>query len=201
MSYSPAMVLQHGKCLNALDTCDKDLAGEVLLIEERVSSCEQFAEAHGKQYMAGGDASASGVRAALFALKTARQLAGIGGQGKKIGEEIIQTNKMTGGTFATNSSLAGSFKASNKILELACTAFVESDASLLSLVFARIDIARELVADTKLLLQERISNRQGSVYEMLHLFSIAEGLSQTIELSKTAAVLVERFSQTSAVAQ
>lgn len=181
-----ALVLsQHKKVLTALIEFDKDLAREIILIEERVNSCEQFIESDSEYYFSLNASQPINISFAMFALKITRQVEIIGDLANKMANDILNANHPYPDQLLTDSNIDEIFRSNNKILELAMQAFEETDLTLAQVVLSRIEICREMIADSNRQLANYLTNYPDHLTHGLSLFSVLESIKRTLEVSKS----------------
>jgi phosphate transport system protein len=181
-----ALVLsQHKKTLTALTTFDKDLAREVVLLEERVNSCEQFIESDCEHYFSLHRSQTINVSRAMFVLKTARQLEIIGDLAKKIANHILTTSSAYSNQLISETNVGGLIRAGNNILELTFQAFDQTDISLAQIALNRIEISYEMVSNGKNSLAAYLTDHPQQIEQVLNLFSIFEHIKRTLEILHT----------------
>ena len=191
---------QHQKSLTALHTLDKDLAREIILIEERVNSCEQFIESDCEHYFSLGKSQQTlDIPFAMFALKITRHLEIMGDLAKKIANDILSTDSVYPSKLLEQINLTEPFRTSNKILELTLQAFDSIDPSLAQAALNRIKICREMIADSNRLLADYLNIFPQHVNHGLNLFSVLESIKRTVELSVNISESIINYSQISTV--
>ena len=190
-----ALVLsQHQKSLTALTALDKDLAREIILIEERVNSCEQFIESDCENYFSLQGSSVN-IPFVMFALKITRQLEIMGDLAKKIAGDILNIRSGYAQELLEKSNVSELFKKSNKIVELSLQAFDENDIPLARLIQNRIEITSEMISDTNNRLVSHLRFHPEQVNEALNLFSVIESIKRTVELSQNIAEGIINYNQ------
>lgn len=195
-----ALVLsQHQKSLTALLTFDKDLAREIILIEERVNSCEQFIESDCEHYFSLRSSQTVDVSFAMFALKTTRHLEITGDLANKIASDILNTASAFPQQLVAKSNIAETFRRSNKIIELTMQAFDENDGSLAQVVMDRITVCQEMVLDSNNLLADYLKFHPDESNYVLNLFSILESIKRTLEVIQNISVGIVKYNETRSV--
>lgn len=175
---------QHQKSLTALTTLDKDLAREIILIEERVNSCEQFIESDCEHYFSICGSQNLDVPYAMFVLKTAKQLEIIGDLANKIADEILNISSIHHHELIQKINIAEPFRGSNKILELLLNSFDKIDPSLAQAAISRIKICHEMISDSNNLLADHLQKEPEHINHALNLFSVLESINKTLEVSQ-----------------
>jgi phosphate transport system protein len=177
-----ALVLsQHQKSLTALLTVDKDLAREIILIEERVNSCEQFIESDFEHYFSLNSSQTVNIPFAMFALKTTRHLEIIGDLAKKIATDVLNIS-VHSQELVTQVNIDEVFTRGNKIIELVMQAFDENNTSLAQVALNRIAVCQEMVADCNISLADYLKLHSNQYNDVLNLFSVLESLKRTLEV-------------------
>lgn len=180
-----ALVLsQHHKSLMALVTLDKDLAREIILIEERVNSSEQFIESDCEHYFSLKGTAADKIAHVLSVLKITRRLEIIGDLAKKIAGEILDTPSAYSQHLLEAISITELFRRSNRILELALDAFEGNDSALPQLIRGRIEVFNEMAGDTPRLLVDYLRAHPDEVSKALSLCSVVESLKRVVDLTR-----------------
>jgi phosphate transport system protein len=193
------VVLQHQKSLTALLTLDKDLAREIVLIEERVNSCERFIESDFEHYISLRSSQDINIPFAMFALKTARHLEIIGDLANNIAKDVLNTTSTGLKALVTKTNIRESFTRSIRIMELTLQAFDENDASLAQVALNRIAVCREMVADCIHSLTDHLRLHPYQHTEALNLFSVLESLSRTLEVLQGISLGIIKYRETAAV--
>jgi len=192
------VLLQHHKSLTALLTLDKDLAREIILIEERVNSCEQFIESDCEHYFSLRSSQMVNIPFAMFALKTTRHLEIIGDLANKIANDILNT-PVHSPELLTQTNIAETFRRSNKIIELTMQAFDENDASLAQVALNRIAVCGEMVSDCNNSLTDYLKSHPHQYNGGLNLFSVLESLKRTLEVIQNISIGIIKYKETAAV--
>lgn len=174
---------QHQKSLTALTDFDKDLAREIILIEERVNSSEQFIESDCENYFSLENTQPGAITYVMFALKITRRLEVIGDLAKKIAAEILSTPSPYDNQLIDAIKIKELFKKANQVLELSLDAFDQNDRSLAQLIQARINVLNDMIADANFSLTQYITENPGQLNQALHLFSITETLKRVSDLT------------------
>lgn len=194
------MVLsQHQKSLTAFVQFDKDLAREILLIEERVNSCGQFVESDSEHYLSLNHSQTANIPFVLFALKTTRQLEIIGDLAAKIAKDILHTGSPYPGKLVTQTNMAETYSRSNKILGLALQAFDEADSALARIALNRIEICQEMSLDNRSLLMDHLRYYPHHASHSLSLLSVLESVRRMQELIQKLSEGIVNYNQTTAV--
>jgi phosphate transport system protein len=192
------VLLQHQKSLTALVTLDKDLAREIILIEERVNSCEQFIESDFEHYFSLSSSETVNIPFAMFALKTTRHLEIIGDLAKKIANDILNTS-VHSQELLTQSNIEETFKRGNKIIELVMQAFDENNTSLAQVALNRITVCQEMVADCKISLADYLKLHSNQYNDVLNLFSVLESLKRTLEIIQNISQGIIKYKEVAAI--
>lgn len=174
---------QHQKSLTALTFFDKDLAREIILIEERVNSSEQFIESDCENYFSLESTKPGAVSYVMFVLKITRRLEIIGDLAKKIANEILTTASAFNNELLETINIKELFKKSNQILELSLDAFDQNSRTMAQLTQARITVFRDMASETNYLLVRHLDENPQQVNEALNLFSIIETLKRVTDLA------------------
>jgi phosphate transport system protein len=174
---------QHQKSLTALSDFDKDLAREIILIEERVNSSEQFIESDCENYFSLENTGPGAVSFVMYILKITRRLEIMGDLAKKIANEILKTNSRFNNQLLTTINIMELFKKSNQVLELSSDAFNQNDHSVAQLTQARIHVFRDMASETNYLLVRHLDENPQDLDEALNLFSIIETLKRVADLA------------------
>lgn len=190
---------QHQKSLTALAGFDKDLAREIILIEERVNSCEQFIEADCKHYFSLRSPETVNISYAMFALKTTRHLEIIGDLAYKIANDILNTSSAYSQELVTKTNIAETFKRSNELIELAMQAFDENDTSLAQVALNRIAICQEMVLDCNNLLADYLKFHPQQSSHVLNLFSVLESIKRTLEVTQNISQGIIKYNEITAI--
>ncbi|MGZ3844829.1 MAG: phosphate signaling complex PhoU family protein [Flavisolibacter sp.] len=190
---------QHQKSLTALVTFDKDLAREIILMEERVNSCEQFIESDCQHYFSLPGSKTSNISFAMYALKTTRYLEILGDLASKIASDILTTPAVGQRELVIKSNIAGTFDRSNKIIELTMQAFEENDGSLAQVALNRIAVCQEMVVDSNHLLAHYLKTHTDQYSQGLHLFSVLENLKRILEVTQNISVGILKYNNVTAV--
>jgi phosphate transport system protein len=190
---------QHQKSLTALQGFDKDLAREIVLIEERVNSCEQFIESDCEHYFAVRSSKNEKVSFVMFALKTTRHLEITGDVASKIAHAILRTTSPYPTELIAKTNLIETFKRSNKIIELAMQAFAENDKLLAQVALNRIAVCQEMVLDCKDFLTDYIKSHPHLINQALFLFSILESIKRTLEVIQNISLGIIKFNEKTAI--
>lgn len=194
-----ALVLsQHQKSLTALLTFDKDLAREIILIEERVNSCEQFIESDCEHYFSLRSSQAINIPFAMFALKTTRHLEIIGDLANKIANDILNIPHHSQ-ELLPQANIAETFRRSNKIIELVMQAFDENEASLAQVALNRIAVCQEMVSDCNQSLTDYLKDHPKQHSEVLNLFSVLESLKRTLEIIRNISLGIMKYKEIGAI--
>lgn len=186
---------QHQKSLIALTSFDKDLAREIVLLEERVNSCEQFIESDCEHYFTLGNLQAENIAGAMLVLKITRRLEIIGDLAKKIATDILQSEVAYPEDLIEKLSISDLFKASNTILELGLDAFANRDESLAQRMFRRAEISYGIITETHNSLIHCLSQSPESLNQALSLFSILEINKNVIEFACSLAQEVLSYTE------
>jgi phosphate transport system protein len=195
-----ALVLsQHQKSLTALLTFDKDLAREIILIEERVNSCEQFIESDCKHYFSLPNSQTVNLTFAMFALKTTRHLEIIGDLANKMANDILNTPSVFPQQLVTKSNIAETFRRSNKLMELAMQAFDENDTSLAQVALNRIAVCQEMVLEANNLLADYLKDHSYHSNHVLSLFSVLENIKMTLEVIQNISREIIKYKEIAAI--
>ena len=195
-----ALVLsQHQKSLTALLTFDKDLAREIILIEERVNSCEQFIESDCEHYFSLRGSQTVNLSFAMFALKTTRHLEIIGDLANKMANDILNTSSVFPQPLVTKINIAEIFRRSNKIMELAMQAFDENDPSLAQVALNRIAVCQEMVLDANNLLADYLKDHSHHSHHVLNLFSVLESIKRTLEVIQNISRGIIKYKEITAI--
>lgn len=176
---------QHQKSLTALTRFDKDLAREIILIEERVNSSEQFIESDCENYFTLENTGADTISYVMFVLKITRRLEIIGDLAKKIANEILSSSSPYNNQLLDTIQLNELFKKSNQILELSLNAFKENDHSLAQLCLARINVFHDMASETRNSLVQHLNENPEHLTGALNLFSVIESLKRVADLTGT----------------
>lgn len=192
------VLLQHQKSLTALLTVDKDLAREIILIEERVNSCEQFIESDCEHYLSLRSSQDINIPFAMFALKTTRHLEIIGDLANKIANDILNSQDNSQ-ELLTQANIAETFRRSNKIIELTMQAFNENDTSLAQVALNRIAVCLEMLTDCNNSLADYLKIHPNAYIEVLNLFSVLESLKRTLEVIQNISLGIIKYKETAAV--
>lgn len=192
------VLLQHQKSLTALLALDKDLAREIILIEERVNSCEQFIESDCEHYFSLSSSQSVNIPYAMFALKTTRRLEIIGDLANKIANDILNTS-VHSQELLMQANIAETFRRSNKIIELVMQAFDENDPSLAQVALNRIAVSQEMVSDCNQSLANYLKFHPGQHNEVLNLFSVLESLKRTMETIQNISLDIIKYKEVVAV--
>lgn len=192
------VLLQHQKSLTALLTVDKDLAREIILIEERVNSCEQFIESDCEHYFSLRSSQAINIPFVMFALKTTRHLEIIGDLANKVANDILNTSDNSR-ELLTQANIAETFRRSNKIIELTMQAFDENDTSLAQVALNRIAVCQEMVTDCNNSLADYLKIHPNRYHEVLNLFSVLESLKRTLEVIQNISLGIIKYKEIAAV--
>ena len=192
------VLLQHQKSLTALLTFDKDLAREIILIEERVNSCEQFIESDCEHYFSLSNSQAVNIPFAMFALKTTRHLEIIGDLANKIANDIVNTS-VRSQELLTQANVVETFGRSNKIIELVMQAFDENDISLAKVALNRIAVCQDMVLDCNQLLADYLKVHPNQHREVLNLFSVLERLKRTLEIIQNISLSITKYKEVAAI--
>lgn len=195
-----ALVLsQHQKSLTALLTFDKDLAREIILIEERVNSCEQFIESDCKHYFSLRSLQPVNISFAMFALKTTRHLEIIGDLANKMANDILNTASVYPQQLLTKINIAETFKTTIKIVELAMQAFDANDAPLAQVALNHIEVCHEMVSDSNNLLAGYLKDDPHRFNQVLNLFSVLESIKRTLEVTQNISTGIIKYNETTAI--
>ncbi|MFL5739358.1 MAG: PhoU domain-containing protein [Flavisolibacter sp.] len=190
-----ALVLsQHQKSLTALLTLDKDLAREIILIEERVNSCEQFIESDFEHYFSLSGSEKVNIPFAMFALKTTGHLEIIGDLAKKIANDILNISVHSQEMF-TQANIEETFKRVNKIIELVMQAFNENDKALAQVALNRIAVCQEMVSDCNNSLADYLKFHSNQYNDILNLFSVLESLKRTLEVTQNISLGIIKYKE------
>ena len=193
------VVLQHQKSLTALLTLDKDLAREIVLIEERVNSCEQFIESDFEHYISLRSSQDINIPFAMFALKTAKRLEIIGDLANNIANDVLSTTSTGLKALVTKTNVRESFTRSIRIMELTLQAFDENDTSLAQVALNRNAVCREMVDDCIHSLTDYLRLHPHQHTEALNLFSVLESLSRTLEVVQGISLGIIKYREVAAV--
>ena len=188
------VLLQHQKSLTALLTLDKDLAREIILIEERVNSCEQFIESDCEHYLSLPSSQTTNISFAMFALKTTRHLEILGDMANKIANDILKTKALSR-ELLTQANIAETFRRSNKIIELVMQAFDESDTALAQVALNRIAVGQEMVSECNKSIADYLKFHPRQHNEFLNLFSVLENLKRTLDVIQNTAVGIIKYGE------
>ena len=175
---------QHHKSLTALTGLDKDLAREIILIEERVNSCEHFITGDCEHYLSLHGPESLNIPYIMFILKTSRQLEIIGDLAKKMANEVLRTEAARPYELLEQINITEPFRAGNKILELLMQAFDEIDTGVAQVVLNRIKICQEMILDSGNSLIDYLKNIPEQLNQGLNLFSVLESIKRTLEVSQ-----------------
>ncbi len=189
-----ALVLsQQEKALTALINSDKDLAREVILIEERVNGSQQFIESDCKYYLSIQGSQTVNIPFAVFALKITGQLEIIGDMAEKIANDILT------GTISSQllnqTNIAEPFHSSNKILELALQAFDAADPLQAEVIVSRVAICEKIILDTTSFLMGYLVNCKQDLQETITLFSILQNVKRTVEHCQNIAFSIINYNR------
>ena len=173
---------QHRKACTALLSFDKDLAREIILVEERVNSCQQFIENDCENYFSLPSMQADGIPRAMYILKMSRQLEIIGDLAKKIATDIISVPSKIEEALLHKLRLAELFAKSNQLMEMAYAAFEENNSSLANIILNRAEVFHELISENGSTMIEYTSQYPYHRNQALHVFSVIESLRRTVEM-------------------
>jgi phosphate transport system protein len=195
-----ALVLsQQQKSLTALLTFDKDLAREIILIEERVNSCEQFIESDCEHYFSLQGLQTVNISFAMFALKTTRHLEIIGDLANKMANDILNTASVFPQQLVTKSNITETFRRNNKIIELAMHAFDENDTSLAQVALNRIAVCQEMILDSNNSLADYLKDHPYHSNHVLNLFSVLESIKRTVEVIQNISQGIIKYKEITAI--
>jgi len=190
---------QHQKSLTALLTFDQDLAREVILIEERVNSCEQFIESDCEHYFSLGRSQAVNIPLAMFALKTTRHLEIAGDLANNIANDILNATSPYSHHLIAKTNITETFRRSNKIIESAMQAFDENDTSLAQVTLDRIAFCQEMVLDCNNLLADYLKFHPHQYQQVLNLFSVLERIKRTLEVIQNISQEIIKYNEFAAI--
>lgn len=194
-----ALVLsQHQKSLTALLKDDKDLAREIILIEERVNSCEQFIESDCEHYFSLPGTQKTDISFATFALKTTRHLEIIGDMANKIANDLLNAPVLSQ-TLHSQVNIAETFRQSNRVMELVMQAFYENDSAVAQLAVDRISVCQEMVLDCNQSMADYLKIHPNQHTEVLILFSVLESLKRTLEITQTISLGIKKYKEVAAI--
>lgn len=186
---------QHEKTLTALTLFDKDLAREIILIEERVNSCEQFIESDCQHYFSLKNSHDIDVPFAMFELKTTRFLEILGDLAKKMANEVLIMPSLYSHQLFQKANLSEPIRTSNKIIELTLHAFDQLDPLITQVALSRIEICRQMISDANAFLAGYLRDHVQQTIDTLNLFSVLESMKRTLEVSENICHNIIRFNQ------
>lgn len=178
---------QHKKAYTALLSVDKDLAREIILVEERVNSCQQFIENDCENYFSLQSLQADSIPHAMYILKISRQLEIIGDLAKKIATDILSVQSTFREELLLKIKLPELFTKSNQLLEMAFGAFGENNSTLANIILNRTEVFHELISENSITLIAYTSQYPHQLNPVLNLYSVIESLRRTVEMSANIA--------------
>jgi phosphate transport system protein len=186
---------QHQKACTALLSVDKDLAREIILVEERVNSCQQFIENDCENYFSLPSMQADSIPHAMYILKMSRQLETVGDLAKKIATDILGVPSIFEEALLHKSKLPELFAKSNQLLEMSFAAFGENNSALASIIIGRTEVFQELISENGNTMIDYTRQFPYHRNQVLHVFSVIESLRRTVEMSANIAEGIINYAQ------
>ncbi|MFL5787276.1 MAG: phosphate signaling complex PhoU family protein [Flavisolibacter sp.] len=172
------------KSLSAIVLFDKDLAREVILIEERVNSSELMIDSDCENFIALKSFSQTDLPFIMIVLKTNMLLERIGDAAVHIANEIIHTKKPYNTRLLESTHLTELFRMVIKIFDLSLSSFENEDSSSGEIVFRRAEAFQEINSTSHPTLKNFIKNNPDQLDQALPIFSIIKNLERVVDQIK-----------------
>jgi phosphate transport system protein len=187
---------QHNKCFNALVNFDKDLAREIILIEERVNSSELLIDKQCENYISLQSSQPVNIPFVMLVLKINRQLERIGDNAAHIAKEVLEMRSAPQFEILHSSKVTELYKITLQMLNMTIGWFENGDMTHQQFLADIIKDFQETCSGSRQLLVAHINNNPHESAVAIHLFSIEKYLDSIMShLEALMKEIIQKSSQ------